>query len=118
MFGRHRSVNVQTEWLQILGAPASRRLRCKTTDQYSFAGETPALPGKEEWWQRQGRVAKIILETAERACLSRSMSTAPKPVEFRALIWQSGLLRVGTPALRSILGGTPSEHGQWQTTHY
>jgi hypothetical protein len=51
----------------------------------------------------RGRVAQIILETAERGCLSRSTFDNPKPVEFRALIRQSGLLRVGHP--RSVRFG-------------
>jgi hypothetical protein len=40
---------------------------------------------------------------AERGCLSRSTFDNPKPVEFRALIRQSGLLRVGHP--RSVRFG-------------
>jgi hypothetical protein len=51
----------------------------------------------------RGHVAQIILETAERGCLSRSTFDNPKPVEFRALIRQSRLLRVGHP--RSIRFG-------------
>jgi hypothetical protein len=49
---------------------------------------------------KEGLLPKIILATAECGCLSRSTSDSPKPVEFRALIWQSWLLRVGHPQFR------------------
>ncbi len=64
-----------------------------------FHGEAgwSRFPGCGVWAQLEGVLPKSIWRRWSAAVSAAARSTTSKPVEFRARVWQSGLLRVADP---------------------